>query len=117
MPKRTYIESFDTGPGGWCSWTSNIEGPKALDVRHGVAISRSPWWIDYNHAPPGAGYLHMLYCLMTKGPGFGEIYTERAGENRFVDEEFPTDFTNARITLRIKGELEPRGAQLVFLVQ
>ena len=30
---------------------------------------------------------------------------------------FPRDFTNARITLRLKGELEARGARLVLLVQ
>src|SRR5215831_15644351 len=118
MPKRTYMESFDTGPGGWCGWTSNIEGPKALDVRHGVAISRSPWWIDYNHAPPGAGYLHILYALnTTAGDSYSELYLERAGLNRFVEEAFPTDFTNARLTFRLKGELESRGAKLALLVQ
>jgi hypothetical protein len=118
MPERIYIESFDTGPGGWCGWTSNIEGPKALDVRNGAAISRSPWWIDYNHAPPGAGYLHILYALTTRGGDvYSELYVERAGLNRFVEEEVPTDFTNARLTFRLKGELELRSANLVLLVQ
>jgi hypothetical protein len=26
------------------------------------------WWIDYNHAPPGAGYMHLLASLNTAGP-------------------------------------------------
>jgi hypothetical protein len=118
MAKRIYTESFDLGPGGWCGWTNNIEGPKALDVRNGVAISRSPWWIDYNHAPPGAGYLHVLYALnTTAGDCYSELYLERAGLNRFVEEEFPTDFTDATFTFRLKGELESRGAKLALLVQ
>ena len=117
MRIRTYVETFDNGPGGWFGWIGNLDGPKRLEMRDGALISRSPWWIDYNHAPPGAGYLHMLHCLLTKGPGFGEIYTEVGGENHFVEQGFPTDFTNARITLRLKGELELRGARMVLLVQ
>jgi hypothetical protein len=118
MPKRIYVESFDSGPGGWCGWTNNIEGPKALEVRDSAAISRSPWWIDYNHAPPGAGYLHILFALnTTAGDSYSELYLERAGINRFVEQGFPTDFTGAKLTFRLKGELESRGANLVLLVQ
>jgi hypothetical protein len=120
---HTYLETFDDGPGGWFGWIDNARGPARLDVRDGVATSRSPWWIDYNHAPApagasggGAGYLHMLFCLLTQGPA-GEHHRETAGENRFVAGGFPTDFTDARFTIRIKGELEARGAQLVLLIQ
>jgi len=52
-----------------------------------------------------------------QGAGFGEIYTETAEENRFVDQQFFTDFTNAKITVRAKGELALRGAQIALLVQ
>jgi hypothetical protein len=118
VPKRIYVESFEAGPGGWCGWTNNIEGPKALEVRDGSAISRSPWWIDYNHAPPGAGYLHILFALNTAGgDSYSELYLERAGLNRFVEQGFPTDFTGAKLTFRLRGELESRGAKLVLLVQ
>lgn len=58
----------------------------------------------------------MLYCMFTKGP-LGEHYTEVGGENGFIQGGFPRDFTDAKITLRIKGELESRGAQLLFLAQ
>ena len=32
------------------------DGERALAICDGVAVSRSPWWVDYNHAPPGGGY-------------------------------------------------------------
>ncbi|MFL5802722.1 MAG: hypothetical protein ACJ8CR_13390 [Roseiflexaceae bacterium] len=111
-----YTESFDDGPCGWYGWISNAAGPKPLEIRDGYAISRSPWWIDYNHAPPGAGYLHLLYMLNTRGRA-GEHQREVEGENRFVRDRCPTNFTDARITLRLKGEVEARGAQLLLLCQ
>jgi hypothetical protein len=113
---QTYIETFDDGPGGWFGWGSNAQGPKPLEIRDGRAISRSPWWVDYNHAPPGAGYLHLLYMLLTRGP-FGEHQREVAGENRFVRGGFPIDFTAARLSLRLRGELIERGAKLCLLAQ
>jgi hypothetical protein len=110
-----YSETFDDGPGGWFGWISNAAGPKPLEIRDGYALSRSPWWIDYNHAPPGAGYLHLLFMLNTRSRA-SEHQREVEGENRFRD-RFPTDFTDARITLRLKGELEAKGAQLTLLCQ
>lgn len=74
MDSRTYVETFDHGPGGWFGWVSNLEGPKRLERTSSALVSRSPWWIDYNHAPPGAGYLHILFCMLTKGPRCGEAY-------------------------------------------
>jgi hypothetical protein len=117
MASRIYIETFDDGPGGWKGWINNFDGPKRLESAPSILISRSPWWVDYNHAPPGAGYLHMLFCLSTKGPGFGEADMEAGGTNRFVESSFPTDFRNARISVRMRGELEARGAQVVLLAQ
>lgn len=118
MQPRFYAETFDAGPQGWCGWTNNIEGPKALEIHDSAAVSRSPWWIDYNHAPPGAGYLHILFALNTGvGDSYSELYLERAGLNRFLEEQFPTDFTGAKLTFRMKGELEARGAKLVLLIQ
>ena len=113
---RTYIETFADGPGGWWGWISNAAGPRPLEHQPGIVTSRSPWWIDYNHAPPGAGYLHMLFCTYTRGP-IAEHYAEVGGRNRLVEEGFPTSYTDARITLRLKGELEKRNAELVLLVQ
>ena len=112
----TYRETFDDGPGGWFGFLSNAQGPKPLEIAGGCAVSRSPWWIDYNHAPPGAGYLHLPYLLLTRGAP-SEHHREVAGENRYVAGGFGTDFTGARVTLRLKGELLARGAALHFLCQ
>lgn len=112
----TYVETFDNDSGGWFGWISNSQGPRALEIRDSCAISRSPWWIDYNHAPPGAGYMHLLYMLFTAGSA-GEHHREVAGPNRYVSGGFGTNFTDARITLRLKGELLARGARLQVLCQ
>jgi hypothetical protein len=113
---QLYIETFDDGPGGWFGWISNAAGPKPLEVRESCLVSRSPWWIDYNHAPPGAGYMNLLAMLLTRGP-CGEHQREVAGENLFVSGGFGTDFTNAKVTLRLKGELLDKGSQLCLLMQ
>jgi hypothetical protein len=114
----TYIERFDDGPGGWLGWISNSEGAMRLEAADSAVISRSPWWIDYNHAPPGGGYLHLLFALHTQHPPwFPEQYKAAGGPNRFVEGGFPRDFTNARISVRLRGALEPRGAECRLLVQ
>ena len=112
----TYVESFDENPGGWFGWISNSHGPKPLEICESCAISTSPWWIDYNHAPPGAGYMHLLYILLTSGAA-GEYQREVAGPNCYVAGGFGTDFTNARITLSLKGEVVMCGSQLHLLCQ
>jgi hypothetical protein len=112
----SYIETFDNGPGGWFAWHDNARGPRPLEVSQSCATSRSPWWIDYNHAPPGAGYLHLLFMLLTRGSP-GEHQREVAGENRFVRGGFGTDFRDARLSVRIRGELLDRGANLCLLCQ
>jgi hypothetical protein len=117
MSELVYRECFDDGPGGWFGWISNHAGPKPLEWSKGQLTTRSPWWIDYNHAPPGAGYLHMLAVLITGDTAYRESYIDAGGANRFVDGGFSTDFRNARLTLRLKGELEMRGAGLLVLVQ
>ncbi len=113
---KVYRETFDHGTGGWFGWISNAGGPKALENHDSYVVSRSPWWIDYNHAPPGAGYIHLLYMLLTHG-SVGEHQREVQGENRFVSGGFGIDFTNARMTLRLKGEVALQGSQLSLLVQ
>lgn len=87
-------------------------------IEDGAAVSRSPWWIDYNHAPPGAGYLHILFALHTHHPpGFPRQYVELGGTNRFVSGGYPRDFTHARVSARLRGEVQLRGAQCLLLVQ
>jgi len=116
MSVKVYRETFDDGPGGWWGWISNSQGPKRLEWQASSVTSRSPWWIDYNHAPPGAGYMHLLFCLNTFSSQ-SEHQRETAGDNRFIESMFSTDFTDARITFTIKGELADRGARALLLVQ
>lgn len=113
---HVYRETFDDNSGGWWGWISNAAGPKALEYRPGVVTSRSPWWIDYNHAPPGAGYLHLLFCTYTRGP-LGEHIQEVGGPNGLINGNFSTDYRNAQVTVHARGELNTQGAELVLLVQ
>ena len=116
MSKHTYLETFDQHRAGWWGWLGNDKGFHRLQWEKGTVTTRSPWWIDYNHAPPGAGYLHMLFCLNTKGP-FSDHYKDMADDNRYVAAGCPLDFRNARITLRVRGELRECGANMVLLLQ
>lgn len=119
MASRTYIETFDKDAGGWIGWIGGGGGPKALELADSAVTTRSPWGIDINHAPPGAGYLHLLYVLLT---GAAKDYPAArfdplAGPNRFIAEDFPRDFTNARMTFRIRGDLRLAGSELALLIQ
>src|SRR5688500_7510746 len=116
---REYVETFDDDCGGWVGWTSNAAGPARLARRDGAVVSSSSWWVDYNHAPPGgAGYLHLLFALQTKPHyKYDATMRELAGPNRFIDGGFATSFTNARVTLRLRGRVDLHGAQLLFHAQ
>lgn len=125
---RTYTETFDQGPGGWIA---DLRSP--LPVWDGVAYCHSPWSVDANHAPPGAGYLHLLMFMHTHADALRGVDENLTGVNRFVTEGHSTDLTNARLTVRLRGTLdlagplcnnhspEPHpdagGAQLLLLVQ
>ncbi|MBI3921465.1 MAG: hypothetical protein HY318_08625 [Armatimonadetes bacterium] len=124
---RTYLETFDDGPGGWAA---DLRRP--LPVWDGVAYCHGPWSVDANHAPPGAGYLHLLMYLVTR-EALVEPAIRAYGENRFIAGNYSTDLTNAKLTVRLRGMMdltgplcnnapyEPRpdvgGAQLLLLVQ
>ena len=119
--RRTpYVETFDDGHGGWFAWTPAAEMPSPSDestippeIRDGAYVSTSPWWVDSNHAPPGAGYLHLLAFLLTKG----EHVPDMGWPNRFVEGGFSRDLRGARLTLRLRGDVDLRGAELVLLAQ
>lgn len=99
MP-RIYTETFDDGPGGW---VADLCSPQS--VWDGVAHCFSPWSVDANHAPPGAGYLHVLMYLHTDAAAV----TQLEGANRFVEGGFSTNLTNARVTARLRGTLDLAG--------
>ena len=60
--------------------------------------------------------MHLLFMLLTSGYP-GENQREVSGENQFTKSGFGTDFTNAELTLRLKGELLARDTQLYLLIQ
>jgi hypothetical protein len=116
--RRVYREDFQDGPAGWLGWVSNDAGASRLMMEDGAAIARGLWWIDYNHAPPGGGYLHLLFALHTyHWKGFPEQYKQLGGSNRFIEGNYSRDFTNVTISARLRGEVELRGAQCALLVQ
>ena len=116
-PPIIYTESFADGYGGW----TGQDRPgvlKALELVDGRVTARSPFMLDANHAPPGGGYLHILFILQTiDRPEVTKRYFPYSGTNRFVVGGYPTNLTNAKLTLRLRGELEGRGSELVLLAQ
>lgn len=116
--QRVYRHRFSDGPGGWLGWENNAAGAQRLLIEDGAAVSNGPWWIDYNHAPPGGGYLHLLFALHTfQDEHFPQQYKDLGGENSFVKGKFPLNFTGARITVEMRGSLSLRGAQVALLAQ
>lgn len=115
-----YYENFDDGPGGWHGWISNQAGPAALNISNGVVRFDSPWWVDYNHALPGAGYLHLTMGLRLReneGLRHGDLVNAVAGVNRYTKQKMPNDLREATITIRLRGQIAMRGARLQLLVQ
>jgi len=112
---RIYLEEFDQGNGGW--YADRIS---PLPVWDGVAYCHGPWFLDPNHAPPGAGYLHLVMWLFTDSRMYQiPRVLERVPytNNSFLEQGYGTRFTNARLTVRIRGEVDARGAQLLLLAQ
>ena len=107
--RSLYIETFDDGPGGW---VSDLRSP--LAVWDGVAYCYSPWSVDANHCPPGAGYLHLLMYLHTAAP---YVIPELEPDNRFVKQAKSRDLTSARLTIRLRGQIDLQGSQLLLHVQ
>ena len=103
MPK-IYQETFNDGPGGWIA---DLRSP--LPVWDGVAYCYSPWSVDANHAPPGAGYLHLLMYLITQADALHPLDKELHRGNRFVEGGYNTDLTDAYLTVRLRGIMDLAG--------
>lgn len=60
------------------------------------AVSSAPWWIDPNHAAPGAGYLHLVaFAYHHDWSSDGEITVPSPGR--------PMDLRNATVHLRYRA--------------
>lgn len=107
--RSTYTETFDDGPGGW---VANRYHP--LTIFDGAAQLYGPWYLDSHHAPPGAGYLHMLMYLHTNSKQANE---KIGGPNRFTRGNYSRDLRNATFTLRLRGDIDLQGSSMVLLAQ
>ncbi len=113
---QTYVERFDDGPGGWYA-----DRCSALTVFDGVAYCYGPWWTDANHAPPGAGYLHIVMWQYTSAVHYQKdsAYTRKLPYrySRFAEEGWSRNLTNAKLSVRLRGDGDFKEARLVFHVQ
>ena len=105
---------FDNGSGGWCAWGTGSHLPELKD---GAFVTRSPWRVDPNHSAPGAGYLHLLAYLHTHASYFTDEFAAEVGVNRFLAEGKDRNLTNARMTVRLRGDVDLKGANLTLWVQ
>ena len=105
-----YRESFDRGAGGWHYYATTSAGEAVLDrvpwnAEQQCVTSASPWWIDPNHKPPGAGYLNIVAFIWMKGYRGGVPY-------RWMD------LRDAVLSLSIKTEgLDTKGGHLCLWIQ
>lgn len=114
MDRTPYIETFDTGSGGWCAWGTGSHKP---ELKEGALVVRSPWRVDPNHCAPGAGYLHLLAYLYTHPKYYSDEIANRVGVNYFLAEQKDRNLTDARMTVRLRGDVELKGAKLTLWVQ
>ncbi|OHB55218.1 MAG: hypothetical protein A2Y12_09350 [Planctomycetes bacterium GWF2_42_9] len=115
MTKLNYVEHFENGSGGWFGLDKHKGMYRPL-TKNSVMCCIGPWGLDYDHAPPGAGYLQRIMGIYLKGP-LTESVREMGGTNRFIEGGFSANLTNARLTFRLKGSIEFQGANLFLLVQ
>jgi len=116
-PSRTpYVHHFSDGNGGWFSDNNN-----KVVIWDGVANCYSPWFLDANHAHPGAGYLHLILWIYTDSrwyqPGARGVERLPYRTSSFADQGKSKDLRNARLTVRLRGEVDLKGAQLLVLAQ
>jgi hypothetical protein len=119
---QDYWEDFTTAPRGWIA-----DSRTPLTVSEEGARCEGPWILDANHAPPGAGYLHLVMHIHTIEERLHAPYAREANmypddfiagkKHAFIHGGHPRNFTGARIRARIRGALESRGARLTILVQ
>jgi len=114
--RTPYLHRFIDGHGGWFS-----DRHYALKIWDGAAQCYSPWFVDPNHAPPGAGYLHLIMWIYTAKHWYQPDVPAAARlpyrESSFADQGKSTDLRDARLTVKLRGDVDLKGAQLLLLAQ
>ena len=120
-------QDFSEGSGGWSTaltllqpeqvpaekqscWTSWL-GLQACTVDAPIEgermVLQSPWWLDPNHAPPGAGYLSLLTWVYLDGPPGSSTHGVGA-----------IDLRDATLRIAIRAQdLDLKGSHLHFWFQ
>ena len=114
MDRTPYIETFDNGSGGWCAWGTGSHLP---ELKNGAFVTRGPWRVDPNHSAPGAGYLHLLAYLYTHPAFYTDEIAAEVGVNRFLADGKDRNLTNARMTVKLRGDVDLKGGKLTLWVQ
>lgn len=114
--RTPYVHRFADGHGGWIS--DRISPVRIWD---GIAHCYSPWFLDANHAPPGGGYLHLLLWIYTDQrwyqPGMPSAARIPYRCSSFADQGKSRDLRDATLTIRLRGEVDLTGTQLLLLAQ
>ncbi len=90
--------------GCWKSWQSKFACTSFITISNGEAILQSPWWLDSNHAQPGAGYLNLLF--------YNYVDTIFSGRRKSIN----LDNRTLHIELRSK-KLNLKNSKLLFWFQ
>ena len=114
--RTPYVHKFSQGHGGWMA-----DNRDPLRIWDGIANCYSPWFLDPNHAPPGAGYLHLVLWMHTDKRWYQSSRKSAARLpyrcSSFADNGKSKDLRDARLTVRLRGGVDLKGAQLVLLAQ
>ncbi len=111
-----YVYHFSYGHGRWFSHRHF-----ALKIWDGAAQCYSPWFVDPNHVSLRAGYMHLVMLIYTARHWYqpDNPATTRLPyrASSFADQGRSTDLRNARLTVRSRGAVDLKVAQLLLLAQ
>lgn len=117
-----YWEDFTKGSRGWIA-----NSQSQLEIGPEGAICRGPWIVDANHAPPGAGYLHLLMHIHTLEERLHAPYTKESNmypddflqekRHAFIHGGHSRNLIGSKVRTKIRGQFNAQGSQVTVLVQ
>ncbi|HWL51019.1 MAG TPA: hypothetical protein VNQ90_01190 [Chthoniobacteraceae bacterium] len=117
-----YWEDFTEPQRGWIA-----DSRSQLPIGPDGARCEGPWILDANHAPPGAGYLHLLMHLHMMEERLQAPYARASGmypetfikskRHAFIHGGRSRNLVNTHIRIRLRGNVALRGSRMTVLVQ